>query len=227
MAYARITSQDAINTSATTSVSQSFPNATTIGNLLVATSFANGIGLGSLAISGWTQAVTASFLSAADVVSIFYKVSTGTETSVTATCTGASTMVLAIHEFSIGNLQLVQPWTDQTNTATVLTVATSLAFGSITPTKTNELVILMMGFPVGGTSGWSFNSGASLMSTNASMIDGFVVDQNVNAIAPTVTWTGLSTAGGCIASFFVGSQGDTRANHIIADSGMSTSEVAN
>lgn len=227
MAYSHLASQDALNTSATTSVAQSFPAATTVGNLLIATAFAGGLGLGSLTISGWTQAVTASFLSAADVVSIFYKVATGTETSVTATCTGASNMVLAIHEFSTGNLQLVQPWSDQTNTATALTTVTTLAFGSITPTKTNQLVILMMGFPVGGTSGWSFNSGASLMSTNASMIDGFLVDQNVNAIAPTVTWTGLSTAGGCIASFFVGSQGDTRANHIIADSGMNTSEVAN
>lgn len=232
MAYSRISSQDTLNTSATTSVTTTYGATATAGNLLVATYFAGGIGLGTAAISGWTAAITSSFLSAADEIGIFYKIANGTESAVVCTCSGASSMVLAIHEFSTGALQSAQSPSDQTNQNNSGSLGTSLQTGSITPTKSNQLVIALMGLPTGGTSAWSWDSGVTLMSSNANLMDGFLVDLNINAINPTASWTGTSTAGGCIASFFVGSTGQSGANysvpqHIAVRDGMSRNEVAN
>jgi hypothetical protein len=198
---------------------------------LIATAFAGGIGLGNAAISGWTAAITSIFISAADEVDIFYKVAVGTESAVVCTCSGASSMVLAIHEFST-QLSAASVVLDQTNQNNSGSLGTSLQTGSITPTKTNQLVIALMGFPTGGTSAWSWDSGITAMSSNANLLDGFLVDLNSNAINPTASWTGLSTAGGCIASFFAGSAADSGANylfpqHVMVSSGMSRSDVAN
>lgn len=225
MAYSRISSQDTLNTSATTSVTTTYGATTTAGNLLVATVFAGGIGLGTPAISGWSTGFTASFLSAADAVGIFYKVALGTETNAICTCTGASSMVLAIHEFSTGALQSLQTWLDQTNNNNSAVPGTTLTTGSITPTKPKQLIVAVMTFPTGGTSAWSWNNGLILMSSNANLADGFLVDENISAINPAATWTGSSTAGGGIASFFIGSVSDSPYNHIIVDDGVSRNEV--
>lgn len=231
MAYSRITAQDTLNTSATTSVTTTYAAIATTGNLLIATIFAGGIGLGATTITGWTSAATVSFISAADVCSILYKISVGTESAVQASCSGASSMVLAIHEFSTGPIQSVQTLTDQTNTNSNAGVVTTLTVGSITPTKPQDLVIAMMGFPTGGTSAWSWDNGGTVMSSNANLVDGFVVDQDITARNLAATWTGLSTAGGCVASFFIGSTGSSGGNynsprHVIA-TGLSIGEVAN
>lgn len=227
MAYNIITAQNTLNTSATTSVTTTYGSTATAGNLLVATYFAGGIGLGTAAISGWTAAITSSFLGAADEVGIFYKLAAGNETGIACTCSGASSMVLAIHEFSSGRLHSVQTWLDQTNSNNSGSLGTSLATGSITPTKPGQLVIALMGFPTGGTSAWSWDSGMTAMSNNANIADGFLVDQNINALNPTTSWTGLSTAGGVIASFFIGSVGDSPYNHVMTNDGVSRAEVAN
>lgn len=232
MAYSRISSQDTLNTSATTSVTTTYGATATAGNLLVATYFAGGVGLGTAAISGWSTGITSSFLSAADEVGIFYKIAAGTETGVTCTCSGASSMVLAIHEFSTGPLQSAQTWLDQTNSNNSGSLGTTLTTGSITPTKPNQLLIALMGFPTGGTSAWSWNNGFTLMSSNANLADGFLLDLNTSAINPAASWSGLSTAGGCIVSFFSGSASDTGANYInprklMVGNGMSISEEAN
>lgn len=227
MAYARIASQDTLNTSATTSVTTTYGATATAGNLLIASFFAGGIGLGTAAMSGWTSAITSSFLSAADEVGIFYKVAVGTETNGVCTCSGASSMVLAIHEFSSGALQSAQTWLDQTNSNSNAGVVTTLTTGSVTPTKPQELVVAMMGFPTGGTSAWSWDNGLTLMSSNANLADGYLVDADITARNPAATWTGLSTAGGCVATFFIGSTGDSLYNHVRVDNGLSRSEVAN
>lgn len=225
--YARISSQDTLNTSGTTSVTTTYGTTATTGNLLVATVFSGGIGLGSTTISGWTSAVSVSFLSAADECTILYKIAAGTESAVAANCSGASSMVLAIHEFSTGPLQSVQTQVDQTNSNSNAGVVTTLTVGSITPTKPQELVVALMGFPTGGTSAWAWDNGVTKMSSNANLVDGFLVDQDITARNPASTWTGLSTAGGCIVSFFSGSQADNPFTHVIIGDGMGRSEVAN
>lgn len=232
MAYAIRASQNTLNTSATTSVTTTYGSTATAGNFLVATVFAGGIGLGSIAISGWSVAVSASFLSAADAVAILYKIAVGTETGVTATCSGASSMVLAIHEFSGGTLQSTQTWLDQSNSNNTASLVTTLGTGSITTTKPKELIISVMTFPTGGTSAWSWGQGMTIMNSNVNLSDAYLVDENISAINPTATWTGLSTAGGCVASFFIGSTSASGANytaprHVIVGDGMSRAEVAN
>lgn len=226
MAYSRLASQDTINSASAATVTTTYGSATQAGDLLIATATAFGVGLGSITISGWTVAASISFSSLADATAILYLIATGTESAITATCSGATSMILAIHEFQTGNIQASQALVDQTNTNSNVSVGTTESTGSITPTTTNELLIACMGFPTGGTSAWSWSNGLSVMSSNANLVDGFLVDQNVGAINPSVTWSGLSTSGGCIASFFQGSAGDSGANymsprHLIVDNGMS------
>lgn len=225
MAYVHLTPQDTLGTAAAASVNATYPSATTQGNLLIATAYSSGLTLGIPAISGWTLAVNESFLSLADNSTIFYRIADGTETTITATCTSASNMALAIHEFWTVNIQAVQPILDQTSTSTV-GLATSITLGPLAPTKPNQLVIMASVFPSGGTSAWALTTG-TIMSSNANMTDGFFVNPSTVSGSVTVSWTGLSTAGGCIASFFVGSQGDTMFRHIQADNGISVNEVAN
>lgn len=232
MAYARISGQDTLNTSATTSVTTTYGATATAGNLLIATYFAGGIGLGTATISGWTAAITSSFLSAADEIGVFYKIAVGTESAIQCTCSGASAMVLAIHEFSTGRLQSAQTLLDQTNTNNSGSLGTTLTTGSITPTKPKQLLIAIMGFPTAGTSAWSWNNSFTTMNSNVNLSDAFLVDENVTAMNPTASWTGLSTAGGGIASFFIGSTSQSGANydmpgHIIVGNGMSRSEDSN
>lgn len=225
MGYMLLSSQNALGTASTNSVSATYPGSTQVGDLLIATAFSSGLTLGTPAITGWILAVNESFLALADNSTIFYRVADGTETTITATCSGSSSMIIAIHEFWTANLQTTQTWLDQTNTTTA-GLATGNTMGSISPTKPNELIICGMVFPSGGTSGWNFPS-MTVMSSNTNMADAFVISQNTNAFAPAITWSGISTSGGCIASFFVGSQGDTQYRHLIVGNGISVNEVAN
>lgn len=226
MAYSRIPSQDNLGTASAASVSVSFPANTTFGNLLIATSYAFGVGVASTTIPNWTSAKVVSFVSAADETAILYKIADGTESSVVASSSGATSMGLAIHEFSSGAFQGVQTILDQTNSSTTGSLVTSQGTGAITPAKPNELIVMAMSFPTGGTSAPSFDSGASTMSANGNLVDGFLISLNTNTVSPTASWTGLSVAGGCIVSFFAGSQGDSLYNHLIVSDGMSRSEVA-
>lgn len=231
MSYNRLSTQDTLNTASAATVTTTYGSPTQAGDLLIASCFAIGVGLGSIAISGWTVAQSITFLSSVDETTILYLIATGTETGITATCSGATSMVLAIHEFQTGNIQAAQTLTDQGTTSSAA-LNTTLAIGSITPTKPNELLIAAIGFPTGGTSAWSWGQGLTLMSSNVNLMDGFIVDQNVNAINLTGTWTGSSTSGGVVASFFSGSQADSGSNyssprHLIVGNGMSTSGEAN
>lgn len=227
MAYGHITSQDTLNTANAALVTTTYGATATAGNLLIGMAYAFGVGVGATTISGWSTAVSVSFVSAADSTTILYKIATGTETSTTASASGATSMGLAIHEFSTGNIQAVQTLVDQTNSGNTASLVTSQGTGSITPTKPNDLVFVAMSFPTGGVSSPSFDSGATTMSSNGNMVDGFLVSLNTNALSPTASWTGLSVAGGCIASFFVGSQGDIQYRHLIVNDGISVGEVAN
>lgn len=227
MSYGHLTTQDAIGTASAASVAVNYPTPTGLGNLLTATVYAFGLGVGAVSIAGWSTAVSVSFIAAADSTTILYKIADGTETSVSASSSGATSMGMAIHEFSSGKLQTVQTWLDQTNTSNTGSLVTTLGTGSITPTAVNELIVVAMSFPTGGTSSPSFDSGATTMSNNANMIDAFLVSLSKSAVSPTASWTGLSVAGGCIASFFPGSQADNPYNHVLVYDGTSRAEVAN
>lgn len=231
MGYARISSQDTLATASAASVTTTYGSGTQAGDLLIASCFAIGVGLGSITITGWIVGASITFLSSVDETTILYRIADGTESAVQASSSGATSMVLAIHEFQTGPIQAAQALTDQTITSSA-TLGTTLAIGSITPTKTNELIIAAIGFPTGGTSAWSWGQGLTAMSNNANLMDGFIVDQNAAAINPTGTWTGSSTSGGAVASFFIGSSSGSGANyssprHFIVGNGMSIGGEAN
>lgn len=101
MAIARITGQDATNSAAASTVTATYPGATTKGNLLVACVGDNSGGNGDT-VSGWISFGFDLAVGGNTGGSIFYRVATGTETTVTAnnTGSGASVMEIAIYEYN-------------------------------------------------------------------------------------------------------------------------------
>jgi hypothetical protein len=83
-------------TSTTTSVSAIYGTPTTSGNLLLASVYSNA---GTNAILGWTQ-LADQVVTGTQHVTQYYKISDGTETSITATSAGSTIMNLHIYEIS-------------------------------------------------------------------------------------------------------------------------------
>src|SRR3982751_1054812 len=98
MAISRITSQDAKGASTTTSVSATYPGATTSNNLLIASIYSNG-GTGTFTgRSGWTQ--RSQQVAGGIFINIYDKIADGTETTVTANDTAGSLMKIHIYEYT-------------------------------------------------------------------------------------------------------------------------------
>lgn len=160
----RLFAQDARGTSSTTSVSATYPATATATHLLVASVYAN-VASSSIAISGWTVAKAQDFSSGTTTgVAILYKLSAGTETSISATATGASAMRLHIYEY-MGNANPIA--LDGTGgTTSGATAVTSLAGASITTATSNDLL---------------FTSYAMIAAMTEQSIDSGYVIQQVDA----------------------------------------------
>jgi len=203
MAIARLSGQDAKNASVGTSVSVAYPGATTSGNTLIATVYANvAVGLGS--ISGWTSIVTGPISNSLQEVTIWAKISDGTETTITASgYTGANVMKLHIYEYSGLNASLT---TDGTNTATsTLSSVTSLLSGSITTTNANDLLFIA-GATNAAITAPSYDSSFNLRQVDPStgnirLFDGDQIVSATGTYSSTGSWTTAARAGNAIAAF--------------------------
>lgn len=202
MAIARLTGQDALGASTTTSVSATYGSTPTTGNTMIATVYAN-VGIGLESISGWTNVVSGAFSGTAQSVTIWAKVA-GVGESTTVSCTGAiGATIMRIHIYEYSGLAATLT-TDGTNTATSgVTSVTSLLSGSIATTNANDLLFIA-GATGGSSTAQSYNSSFSLRQTDASAIRLFDADQIVSATgtySSTGSWTSSLRAGSAIAAF--------------------------
>lgn len=192
MAITRIPSQDATGTSsATTSVSATYAVTPTLNNLLIAV-VGDSDGLNNAtAIAGWTLFNNISLGTNSDL-SIFYKISTGAEsTTVTATTTGGTTACMAIYEYS--GLQ-TSSVADRTASGTNFSSATVSTGTTAATTVADEL--LMVAGCINGAgvtfSSWS-NSFNLRNSLNSGTIFLFTGDR---IVAATSAYTSTLTVGG-------------------------------
>lgn len=202
MAIARLTGQDAIGASTTTSVSATYTSTPTAGNTMIATVYSN-VGIGLESITGWTNIVSAAFSGVAQSVEIFARVvQAGDSTTVTCSgAVGATIMRMHIYEYSGLAASLTA---DGTNTATSgVTSVASLLSGSITTTNANDLLFIA-GATGGAATSQAYDSSFSLRQVDASAIRLFDGDQIVSATgtySTTGSWVTSLRAGSAIAAF--------------------------
>lgn len=211
MAIARLTGQDASNTSATTSVSAVYASTPTAGNLLVACVDVRGTA-SAPTIPGWSVAAIGNGTTSV-ALTILYKVADGSEsTTVTATRASATAMAIAISEYSGLSASPLD--------AAITSSGTSVATLAIGPTATlaqaDELAIAAVG--LGGTfsaESWtnSFNNRASVSAANAALITADQIVAATTALSTTASWTTNRSINGAIATFKGAAPGGAAATH--------------
>jgi hypothetical protein len=201
MAINRLTGQDAKGASTTTSVVVSYPGATTSGNLLLATAYANTAN--APAISGWTAFTTGINSNTANM-GVFYKIANGTETSITATGTSATVMKLHLYEYS-GVANPISLDVGLTANGTT-TGGTSWATPSITTTLAADLIFGVVG--LNGNSTSPTFSGLNSRQSDAIMIDGDLIPGIIETgFTGTASWSGTLKASAIIGAFMAATGG--------------------
>lgn len=200
MAISRLTGQNAVGASTTTSLTVNYPSTATNNNTLIATVYKN-VGVGTGSISGWTMIASQAFSGTAQSVEIWAKISNGTETSVAYTgATGATIVRMHITEYS-GLATTIT--TDGTNGATSATTSvTTITSGNVTTTNADDL-LLVAAATGGNSTAQAFDGGFTLQQKDASTIRLFDADQIVAATGTygtTATWTTSLRAGICIVA---------------------------
>lgn len=203
MAISQLVGQQASGTSSTSSATATYPGATTAGNLLIATAWVNKA-TDTTAISGWTKAIGVAQSTVA-TNAIFYKLATGTETTVTVT--GGSTAArIHIYEYT-GNANPIV--LDGINSSPNATSTTSVTGPSITTINANDLLFASLGTGVAITAPTAGN-GFTLEQSLPSPIRLIDADQIVSATGTynaTFAWTTTSYNATTIAAFQAASSG--------------------
>lgn len=179
--------------STSTSITATFPAATTSGNLLVAyTESGNATGGGVTFTAGWTQAVVSTNGGSAY---IWYKIADGTETTVTYSQTTARVLTVGVVEYTGFSGTPTLDVTDNSNSGTAVTSLSTTA--TTGPTNASQPA-LALAF-AGGTS----NLAAWVSATNSFIPDFTMGSQgggnyihtvakeltSTAAVETTITWT--------------------------------------
>lgn len=204
MPIARVTGSDANTTGASGSVTLSFGQTTTVGNLLIAAVCApSGSGAGSNTMSGWTAAVDVgrgATQNSGDT-SVFYKISTG-DTSATATCTSGGAMAMMLFEYSgVANPVVTDGINDAFSGSTSVS---SQVTGTITTTNAGDLIFVANGTSTTmGASGQAWAT-ATILSANARVLlscGQYLPGTIVTGFQDTASWNTAGRAGAVIVAF--------------------------
>lgn len=200
MAISRITAQDATGSSATTSVTATYPGATTTGRLLIAC-VGHKNSTSAATITGWTQATTTFAPATSVTLTILYRIADGTEAAITANRASATAMTLAIFEYQ-GNEAAPL---DAIVTAGDGGTPTSLAIGpTATLSQADELAIaaIALGNTFSAPS-WTngFTNHATISVANSGLMVADLVVAATTALSTTGSWTTGRSAAGAIVTF--------------------------
>jgi hypothetical protein len=199
MAISRLSGQDAVANAATSTVTATYPGATSAGDLLIAVATNNN---NTNVLTGWTTLVTGT----TDTIvrnTIFYKLATGSETTVTVTASGATIMALDIFEYTGNANPIVADGTALSNDGGS-TPRTSWSTPTITTLYQSKLIISMLSCPNSALSGFAWTTSALIGSntggTESIHCGQYITTGNV-AFSDTATWTTAATSGTLIGAF--------------------------
>lgn len=194
----RIASQDAKGTSGTTSVSATYAATATAGHLLIAVIFANA---GTITLTGWTHVAGSPQLhTGSGHVALMYKLAAGTEGTITATATSATSMKIHIYEYQGNANPIALDGTPSGNTSDPSTV-TSKATPNITTLLNGSLVIAAIAQSAAVTSlTWSNGFTDGQHDTSVKIFDASLI-ASPGVQSTTASWTTSSVAATLIAGF--------------------------
>lgn len=202
MAISRLSGQDALGASTTTSVSATYAGTPTVGNTMIASIYAN-VGIGLDTITGWTNIVSMAFSGTAQSIEIFARVVQAGDSS-TVTCSGAiGATIMRMHIYEYSGLATALT-TDGTNSnSSGVTSVTSINSSNITTTNANDL--LFVATATGGTStAQSFNNSFNIRQVDASaarLFDADMIVSSTSTYSTTASWTTSLRAGIAFATF--------------------------
>lgn len=201
MAIARITGQDTFATSATASVTGTFPVASVAGRVLFAFVWSNSAADDN-AMTGWTKATSVGIGSAGTSgrMTLFYKVSTG-DTAATATTTLGTAMRMFLLEYSGVAVPVALDGTPNSATSGASTV-TSQVTGTITSGNTGSLFLVFEGGVTGhGTDVWASATELLIGSSTLCFIGQYLPGTTLTGFQDTATLGTARTQSGLIAGF--------------------------
>lgn len=196
MAISRITGQDATGASFSSTLTVNWPGATTAGDLLIAVVASQG----SPVVTGYTL-VTSGTENTANTLAVYYKLATGSETSVSVTG-GSAITNLSICEYT-GNANPIMLDGTASAHSSGTTGETSWATSSITTTCASDLIFsaaLINGSPTG----FSWATSTSIL-TNTAAFHTFcgqhIVSTPQSGFTDTASWTSSNQVVTIIAAF--------------------------
>lgn len=198
MAISRLAGQTATGTGTSGTGTATYPGATTAGDLLIAVLASSN----SPALSGggtWTNLISRTFQGSTYTGGIWYKLATGSETTVTATST--QYINLTILEYTGNANPIVTDGTAAANSSGSTT--TTATTPNITTTNANDLVFLAATMNSGATAfSWATST---LISGPTSPFCAFIGEYIVSTIQTnfndTGSWTGVTNVATLIGAF--------------------------
>lgn len=206
MAISRLTGQDAQShlSSGGSSVSVSYPGATTAGNLLLAVIVGNA-NSAAITISGWSTLCSGAQNATSNTMAVLYKLATGSETSIAASfsVSFASQALIDIFEYTGNANPIVLDGTASTANNSGSNV-TTYATPSITTTNASDLIFsVIITLSVSGLS-WATssvlgtNTGSGGFEVNCGQ---YIASGAQSGFFDTATWTTSHYAGTMIGAF--------------------------
>lgn len=213
MAISRLTGQDQTVNSGTQNVSATYPLTATAGNLLIAVVTGGAVGTNSITVGGtWTKYVDVAVGGGGSTsITLFYKLSLGNETTVTAHNSAANGMGLDIFEYTGNANPIVTDGTALGNSGT--SPLTTKVTPTITTTNANDLIFTCAGFDFSATSfSWTIATviGSNILQTGRRLVCGEDITSTTQAsFSDTISWTSNSGVGTIIAAFQAAASGPT------------------
>lgn len=191
--------QKATATSLLTSVSAVFSSTPVAGNLMIASVTAS-VGVGSIAISGWSTANSIAVGLAGGLV-VFYKVA-GAGESTTVTATGTLATFMDIHIEEVDGIDDVSPLDKVASAADSGSGVTSRSSGTTASiTQANEFVYTAVATVTDNGAGAAWTNSVTLENTTLHLITG---DKSVSTVATyesTASWVNSVRAAGIAVTF--------------------------
>ena len=201
MAISRLASQDNSNTSATTSVSVSYPGATTPNNLLICTISCNdGTTAGFTGPSGWTRRTSIVNGANTEILYLYDKIANSSEISVAATDTNASIMQIHIYEYT-GNATASYNDGSAVTSTDAGSTQSSLKTSNLTTSNANDLLFATWATGGGDGGGESVDSSFGLRQVTNRLIDGDRIVAATNTYSVTASWTTARRCASILAAY--------------------------
>lgn len=200
MAIARLTGQDALGTSATTSVTATYASTPTLNNTLIAVVWSNTT-TGTNTLTGWTKGLDVLVGNVVFSATVFYKVSTGAEsTTVTATAAGAGNMRIHVYEYS--GISTTNPLYATNNINSGAATVATQATGNLVATLANQLLFVVNAVNAAVTLP-SWNNSFNIRQQDASIriFDGDRIISSTGTYTSTAAWTTAVKATTMILAF--------------------------